>query len=185
MPNNKILLITADYYKRNSVVNLNVDEELIHPQIIKAQNMNIERVLGSNLFNTLLAEVSSGTVSARMVTLLEDYIQPCLVEWVTYTALPYFNFKITNKSVSKKSSDNSTPSELNEVNFLRQDIRDDAEYLSDRLTKYLQASLDVFPEYDTNNSDYNDIRPVKNNFFSGIYLNNNNNNTNNDDECCD
>ncbi|QDP49141.1 MAG: hypothetical protein Unbinned706contig1001_20 [Prokaryotic dsDNA virus sp.] len=185
MPNNKILLITADYYKRNSVVNLNVDEELIHPQIIKAQNMNIERVLGSNLFNTLLEQVSLSNVEPRMVTLLEDYIQPALVEWVTYTALPYFNFKITNKSVAKKSSDNSTPSELNEVNFLRQDIRDDAEYLSDRLTKYLQASLDVFPEYDTNNSDYDDIKPVKNNFFSGIYLSNNNNNTNNDDECCD
>mgnify|MGYP003626146047 CR=1 FL=1 len=184
MPNNKILLITADYYKRNSVVNLNVDEELIHPQIIKAQNMNIERILGSNLFNTLLSQVATSTVEARMVLLLEDYIQPCLVEWVTYTALPYYNFKITNKSISKKSSDNSEPSELNEVNFLRQDIRDDAEYLSDRLTKYLEASLDVFPEYDTNNSDYDDIKPVKSNFFSGIYLDNTSYKKSND-ECCD
>jgi len=184
MPNNKILLITADYYKRNSVVNLNVDEELIHPQIIKAQNMNIERILGSNLFNTLLSQVQTGTVEPRMVTLLEDYIQPCLVEWVTYTALPYYNFKITNKSISKKSSDNSTPSELNEINFLRQDIRDDAEYLSDRLTKYLKTNRTTYTEYDTNNSDYDDIKPVKNNFFSGIYLGNNNKH-NDDDDCCD
>ena len=84
MPTNKILLITSDYYKRNSVVNLNVDDSLINPQIIKAQNLNIERVLGSDLFNLLLSEVEAQSVSARMVTLLEDYIQPALVEWVTY-----------------------------------------------------------------------------------------------------
>lgn len=184
MPNNKVLLITADYYKRNSVINLNVDEELIHPQIIKAQNMNIERILGSNLFNTILSQVQVSIVEPRIVTLLEDYIQPCLVEWVTYIALPYYNYKFTNKSVSKKSSDNSTPSELNEINFLRQDIRDDAEYLSDRLTKYLKTNRTTYTEYDTNNSDYDDIKPVKNNFFSGIYLGNNNKH-NDDDDCCD
>ena len=99
MPTNKILLITSDYYKRNSVVNLNVDDSLINPQIIKAQNLNIERVLGSDLFNLLLSEVEAQSVSSRMVTLLEDYIQPALVEWVTYAGLLYFNYKVTNKAV--------------------------------------------------------------------------------------
>ena len=170
MPNNKILLMTADYYKRNSVVNLNVDEELIHPQIIKAQNMNIERILGSNLFNTILGEVAIATVTPRMVTLLEEYIQPALVEWVTYAGLLYYNYKITNKAVVRKSSDNSEPSDLNEVNFLRQDIRDDAEYLSERLTKFLESNLDIYPEYNTGNTDCDDIQPSKKNFFGGIYL---------------
>ena len=170
MPNNKILLMSADYYKRNSVVNLNVDDELVHPHILKAQNMNIERGLGTNLFNTLLAEIASGTVTTRMVTLLEDYIQPALVEWTTYTALPYLNYKFTNKAVSKKSSDNSEPSDLNEINFLRNDIRDDAEYLSDRLTKFLISNLTIYPEYNTGNENCDDIRPSKKNFFGGIYL---------------
>ena len=172
MPSNKVLLISADYYKRNSVVNLNVDEELIHPQIIKAQNMNIERVLGSNLFNTLLSEVSSGTVSSRMVTLLEDYIQPALVEWVTYSGILYFNYKITNKAVVKKASDNSEASELNEISFLRNDIRDDAEYLTERLIKFLKANKSDYPEYSTGNGDCDDIKPSSRAFFGGIYLGN-------------
>ena len=170
MPTNKVLMFTADYYKRNSVVNLNVDNELIHPQIVKAQNMNIERVLGSDLFNLVLTEIESGVVSARVITLLEDYIQPALVEWVTYTALPYLNYKFTNKSIAKKDSDNSSASDLNEINFLRQDIRDDAEYLSERITKYLEANLTLFPEYHNGNSDCDDIKPTKNNFISGIYI---------------
>ena len=170
MPNNKVLMLTADYYKRNSVVNLNVDEELIHPQIIKAQNMNIERILGSDLFNIVLAEITAQTYTARITTLLEDYIQPALVEWITYTALPYLNYKFTNKSISKKSSDNSEPSELNEVNFLRQDIRDDAEYLSERMTKFLEANETTYPEYNNGNTECDDIKPTKVNFINGIYL---------------
>lgn len=163
--------MTADYYKRNSVVQLNVDEELIHPQIIKAQNLNIERVLGTNLFDVLLSEVSTGTVSARMVSLLEEYIQPALVEWVTYSGLLYFNYKITNKAVVKKSSDNSEASSLNEVNFLRQSVRDDAEYYTDRLAKYLCANEVLYPEYIEGNINDNDISPSKKSFFGGIYLN--------------
>jgi len=110
-------------------------------------------------------------VSARMITLLEDYIQPALVEWVTYSSILYFNYKITNKAVVKKSSDNSEASSLNEVNFLRQSIRDDAEYYTDRLAKYLCANEVLFPEYIEGNINDDDIVPSKKSFFGGIYLN--------------
>ena len=170
MPSNKVLMLTADYYKRNTVVNLNVDEELLHPQIIKAQNVRIEKILGTDLFNIVLAEIDAQTYTARVTTLLEDYIQPALVEWITYTALPYLNYKLTNKSVSKKSSDNSEPSELNEINYLRQNIRDDAEYYSERTTKFLEANTNTYPEYLNGNTDCDDIKPSKLNFISGIYL---------------
>ena len=163
-------MLTADYYKRNTVVNLNVDEELLHPQIIKAQNVRIEKILGTDLFNIVLAEIDAQTYTARVTTLLEDYIQPALVEWITYTALPYLNYKLTNKSVSKKSSDNSEPSELNEINYLRQNIRDDAEYYSERTTKFLEANTSTYPEYLNGNTDCDDIKPGKLNFISGIYL---------------
>mgnify|MGYP003642559847 FL=1 len=170
MPSNKVLMLTADYYKRNSVVNLNVDEEILHPQIIKAQNVRIEKILGTNLFDTVLSEIDAQTYTARITTLLEDYIQPALVEWITYTALPYLNYKLTNKSVSKKSSDNSEPSDLNEVNYLRQNIRDDAEYYSERITKFLETNDVTYPEYKEGNTDCDDIKPSKLNFISGIYL---------------
>ena len=170
MPSNKVLMLTADYYKRNSVVNLNVDEEILHPQIVKAQNVRIEKILGTNLFDTVLAEIDAQTYTARITTLLEDYIQPALVEWITYTALPYLNYKLTNKSVSKKSSDNSEPSDLNEVNYLRQNIRDDAEYYSERITKFLETNDVTYPEYKEGNTDCDDIKPSKLNFISGIYL---------------
>ena len=184
MPNNKILLITTDYLKRNSVVNLNLDDELLRPFITKSQNLKLEEILGSNLFNTIMDQVSTSGVEARMDTLIKDYIQPVLVEWTTYYALPYLNYKLTNKAVVRKSSENSESASLNELNYLRQDIRDDAEYLSQRLTKYLQERDNIYTEYDNGNNDIDSIKPVKNSFFSGIVLKNNNYYDDNDNECC-
>ena len=172
MPTKDILFMTTDYYKRNTVVNLNVDDELIVPHIIKAQNKWVEKILGTNLFNIVKSEISSGTVSARIKTLIEDYIQPTLVQYVTYDALPFFNFKITNKSISKKFSDNSDYAELNEVNYLRGLVRDDAEYMAERLTKFLMADEGkVYPEYINGNDEIDEIRPSRQNFHFGIYLN--------------
>ena len=105
-----------------------------------------------------------------MVSLLEEYIQPALVEWVTYSGLLYFNYKVTNKAVVKKSSDNSEASSLNEVNFLRQSVSDDAEYYTDRLVKFLCANEVVYPEYATGNINDDDIVPSKKSFFGGVYL---------------
>lgn len=182
--NNNTLLITAEYYKRNTVVNGNVDDELIIPNILKAQNLNIERILGTNLFNLVITEVQSGTVSPRIKTLIEDYIQVALVEWVSYHSFLYLNYKLTNKAVSKKSSDNSEPSDISEVNYLRMSVKNDAEYYSDRITKFLKANIDIYREYYEGNSEYDEIRPTKKNFFGGIYLSGNDFNGNNGD-CCD
>ena len=171
MPTNNTLLMTADYYKRNSAVNLNVDAELIIPHIKKAQNMWIEKILGTNLFDVVVSEIQAGSVSSRIETLLKDYIQPVLVEYTTYVALPYLNYKITNKAISKKFSDNSDYAELNEMNYLKSAVRNDAEYLANRLTKFLQAdSGQTYPEYFEGIDSCDKIAPSRKNFFGGIYL---------------
>ena len=168
---NDILFMTTDYYKRNSVINLNVDDELVIPHIKKAQNMWIEKIVGTKLFDVIIAEIRAGSVSSRIDTLLRDYIQPVLVEYTTYVALPFLNYKITNKSVSKKYSENSDYSELNEINYLRAQIRNDAEYLADRVSKFLMAdSGQVYPEYYEGVSSCDEISPSRKNFFGGIYL---------------
>lgn len=186
MPNNNTLLMSADYYKRNSMINLNVDDELIIPNIIKAQNMWIEKILGTNLFDAVIDEVKTGNVSARIKKILENYIQPVLIEYTTYVSLPYLNYKLTNKSIAKKSSDNSEPAELNEVNYFRSAVRNDAEYLANRLTKFLQADSGVvYPEYYAGIDSVDKIQPSRKNFFGGIYLPGADSNNNDCDFCDD
>lgn len=163
------IFITTQYLKDNTVINSNVDQELLQPYIEIAQDVRIEPILGTDLYNKLKSDIEGSTITGNYKILLDDYVQKCLAQWSLYEGLPFLEYKLTNKSVSKKSSDNSTPSDLDEIKYLRQGIRDIAEYFSQRISDYLCANQSLFPEY-TSNSDSDDIHPNSTSYFSGLYL---------------
>jgi hypothetical protein len=164
-----ILFLNVEYIRENSMINGNVDNKIIEPFIKKCQDKYIEPILGTDLLQKLKNDISGNTVTGNYKILLDEYVQKCLVEWVIYEGLPFFNYKITNKAVSKKDSDNSSPSDLDEIKYLRNNVRDTSEYYSQRITDYLCANQSDFPEY-TSNNDSDDIRPNKTSYFGGIYL---------------
>jgi len=164
-----VLMISAKYLTQNSIINDNVDTKLLLPSIVKAQDLYIERILGTDLMQKLKADINAGTLSGNYKILNDDYVQKTVREWATYIATIDLNYKYTNKSVTQKSSDNSTPSPLEDIIYLRGQIRDTAEYYGQRITDYLCANEDLFPEYRSNN-DQDDIRPSSDNFFNGMYI---------------
>ena len=164
MATNKVLFFSVDYLRDNTVINGNLDSEILEPYILMSQNVHIEALLGSKLYNDIVNEIP--TLSVKNATLMNDYIHPALLQWSLYEALPFINYKLTNKAISTKSSDNSDAVALDELHYLRTSVRDVAEYLSERVTQYLKANTDIYPLYLTNGCY--DIKPNKNNYFSGI-----------------
>ena len=168
-----ILFISADYLRQNSIINDNVDTELLVPSIVKAQDLYIERILGTDLMEKLESEITAGTVAGDYKTLLDSYVQKTVREWATYIATIDLNYKYTNKSVAQKGSENSEASSLEDIIYLRQQIKNTAEFYGQRITDYLCANSDLFPEY-TSNNDADDIHPSQDNFFNGMYIPGNN-----------
>jgi hypothetical protein len=167
MATNKVLFLSVDYLRDNTIVNGNVDSELLEPYILMAQNIHIESCVGTKIYNELISTIAS--LSANDKLLMDDYIQPALLQWSLYEALPFINYKFTNKAISTKSSDNSEAVSLDELHYLREVVKNAAQYLSERITVYLKANTDIYPLYLTN-SDCDDIRPNKTNYNSGIVL---------------
>ena len=170
MPTNSTLFITIDYLRDNTVINGNVDSELLEPFIVAAQNVRIESIIGTGLFNDIVTNIDNDTIAGDNKTLLDDYIQPCLIQWVVYEALPFINYKLTNKAVSTKQGDNSNSSALNEVQYLREQVRNTAEYMSQRVTDYLKANTTLFPLYQNAGDTCDTIRPSSSSYFGGVYL---------------
>ena len=166
MPTNKVLFISADYLRENSIIGGNVDSNLLEPYITMAQNIHIEAILGTKLYDNLVATISSLSVADKL--LVDNFAQPALIQWAMYEGLPFINYKFTNKSVSTSSSDNSDPVGLEEIHYLRQSVKDAAEYLSERTTKFLKANVTDYPLYCTNGDSLDEIHPNKDNFNSGI-----------------
>jgi hypothetical protein len=169
----KVKFIDIEYFNNHTPVDGNVDFKLIKPLIYKAQDIHIQQVTGSKLYNRLKELIITGQIVeeefAKYKLLLDDYIRPTLAEWTLYELLPFMNFKLTNKSISKRTSENSGPSEVDEIKWLRSSVRDSAEFYTKRIVDYLiEYKLD-YPELITP-TKCDEIRPSGRAFFGGVYF---------------
>lgn len=163
------LFMDTPYIYKYTIVETNVDADLVQKFIVKAQNLNIQNAIGQNLYTALIDDFNNnGTFTGLRLTLMREYIQPCLAEWCVYHILPFMNYRLTNKAVSQKSSDNSQPSSVDDIRWLRDQIRNTAEFYTERLKDYIRNNPSSFPEYYTNNLSF-EVRPTRTGYFSGIY----------------
>tara|TARA_R110000765_G_scaffold84278_3_gene163171 strand:+ start:7345 stop:7848 length:504 start_codon:yes stop_codon:yes gene_type:complete len=162
--------INTTYLKTNTAIEYNVDDDKLVSFITKAQDIQIQGILGSDFYDYLQGKITanSNTFNADELKLMREYIQPALAEWTTYYVLPFLANKVTNKSVVKESSQWSNTSDLNELKYLQQTVRDMAEFYLERLTKYMCDNSTLFPVYVSATDD--NMSKIKTTYFSGIYL---------------
>lgn len=188
-----VLFISEQYIKDTSYFDENVDMKLIRDVIELAQEKYILPLLGTGLYNQIVAQVAAGNVSAANTTLLDSYIQKALKWWTLYEGLDVLTFKLTNKSVVKKNSENSQSVNTDELNRLFDSFGSNAEMYSERLKKYLIANTSTFTLYDNPGSTSDVIWPQKNTYRTSIYLGDSGNCSGrlsdrfqgNIDSCCD
>jgi hypothetical protein len=167
----RVLLLTTEKLKKNTPIQDNVEDNLLKPYIFKAAETHIHQYLGTNLYNRITGDVAAGTISGVYKALLDDFIQPCLIEWSFYEAMPFISLKITNKSINRGNADYLVEGDLADLKYLRQTVRDLAEFYGERLIGYLKENNELFPEYNTN-SGLDKIVPNSNAYFNGVYLGN-------------
>ena len=163
-----VLFISEDRLKTTTALNYNIDTEYLLPFVKTAQDKHLQAILGTQLYDKLIAEITAGTTAGAYLTLLNDYIQDALVHYSIMEALPFISFKIANGSITQKNSENGTAATKDEVDWLISKERDSAEFYGQRIIEYLIYNSSSFPEYSTNSND--DISPIGNAFNPGIKI---------------
>lgn len=156
------------YLKQMTIINDNVDMKIITPTIEDVQRLYIEDVLGTQLFNQILSQIGSNTVSSANQTLLNDYILPFMKYYVLMEVSPVFKMRYMNKGLMVKSSDNSQPASQEEMLYIMDRWRDNAQKLANKCTAYLADNTTTYPLFLTNYRYY-ESQPNQNNFSSGFY----------------
>ena len=169
----KTQFIDTDFLKENSLVEFNVDDSKINPLIFKAQDMFLAPILGSIFYDYLQDAAANNTLTVDEEDLIANYFQQLIVEWTVYISINQLASKITNKSVSNENSQYSSTADRNSRLDLRNELRDNAEFYSKRLTNYLCQHRSLFPVYD-NNTERENLPKNNQSYFSGIYLKKNN-----------
>lgn len=167
-----VLFISEAKLKDSTAINLNVDVELLLPYVRQAQKLYVETKLGTNLNNKLKDLITTGTVGSvgneAYKTLLDDYIGDMLPNWALYNCIPFLRFKVENGNIYSKTSETGNALSTEEAQHLREEVRNTAEYYTERMIDYICNNNSLFPEYSTNTGS--DVNPDENAYYNGMNL---------------
>lgn len=167
-----VLFISEDTIKKSTTINGNVDAELLLPYIKVAQDIHIHQLLGTDLYDKLASLITAGTMqnvaNQDYEDLIDLYVQPCLIHYSLYECLPFLSYKIMNKDLVRKISEQSSAASLEDLKYLRGIVLNTAEYYAERLVEWLRNNHDKYPEYTSNTGA--DLSPTKEAYFSGMNL---------------
>lgn len=158
----KVMLVGPDAVKSGSYVNYNVDDGVIGASIREGQEIHLQSIIGSNLlyrlqelvYNSLKGNADSIDDDENEIykTLLDDYVEPYMVNKVQALICVPVSFKVRNLGVSKNSDTNTNAPTLQEVMAVQKRYNTMAARYATYLSKFLCIHRSELPELDEGNT---------------------------------
>ena len=163
------LYISATRIKKDTALGGSVDENIIMPYILLAQDMFILPVLGTDLDAKLKSDIQGSSLTGAYKTLVETYIQPCLVQASFAELAPFLRLRFVNNAiVIMGATDQSDSASYEDIKPLMDRATDASEFYRQRLIDYIQNNTSSFPEYSSNTGA--DLDPTTRNYYAGMNL---------------
>ena len=165
-----VLFINRTDLVRNSIIDGNVDTDKYIQFIKLAQEVHIQNYLGTKMYNALTTAMPNIDLpaNARWKLLLDDYVVPMLIWFSQVEYIPFASYQLRNGGMFKHRSENAETVSKEEVDFLVEKARTNAEWYSRRFIDYMSFNQTLFPEYTNNSND--DIYPSGSATFNGWVL---------------
>ena len=151
------LFINRTDLVRNSILDGNVDTDKFIQFIKTAHVVTIQQYMGTTLYDRIADLISTGDIdlpaNAAYKTLLTEYIQPMLIWYSQVDYVPFAAYQIRNGGIYKHSSENSETVSKDEVDFLVEKCRTQADWYSRRFIDFMAFNQTTYPEYTLNTND--------------------------------
>jgi hypothetical protein len=171
-----VLLISETKLKNFTNINRNVDMDVLKAEVQIAQDIDLQTILGTKFYNHLLSQVSAtgNTFNAEETTLVNDFIQPFLLQQSYYQAIPQIMYRTMNNGIMSGTMENATSVDLATMQYLRNIQKQRADFYMTRLQDYLLIGKgsNVFPDYVTQSTRDGMIPDRSQKYMSGISLKN-------------
>jgi hypothetical protein len=154
-----VLFIDRQDLVKNTIINGNVDTDLFIQFIKIAQQIHIQKYLGTKLYEKIQDDKLNSSLTGDYLELVNDYIKPMLIHYSMVEYLPFAAFQIKSGGIYKHNSETAESANKSEVDYLVEKERDLAEWYTRRFIDYLDFNGTKFPEYTQASND--DIHPYK------------------------
>lgn len=146
----KILLISEDYVKEQSNLNDNLWGKFLLPAIREAQDINLQTIIGSCLYNRILAMVDDGSITADENVAYKDLLDNKIQDFLLYSTLanltPTIDVKLANAGQITTNDEHIVNLTQAEADLLEKNYRNRADFYGKRLQEFLKANKAAFPE---------------------------------------
>ena len=164
------IFISTDRLKRDTALGGSVDDNILFPYILMAQDRYILPVLGTDLQDKLISDIQGSSLSGAYLTLLQKFVQPALTQFAFATVLPFLRLRMVNNSVVTMNTEQGTSVSHEELKPLINASMDQGEFYRKRLIDYLTGNTASFSEYSTNQTNEGDVVPNAQTYYAGLNL---------------
>lgn len=136
-----ILFISEDYIKTNSGLNDNVFGKNLLPAIREAQDLYLQQIIGSTLYEKLIQliddELIGETENALYKDLLDNEIRPYLLYETLVQLIPVINAKLVNFGSMQSNDEHLVNLSQGDVVVLTGHYQNNADFYARRLQEYI------------------------------------------------
>lgn len=169
-----VLLVSETKLKAFTNINKNVDMDVLKAEIQIAQDIDLQTILGTKFYKQLQNQVSAtgNTFNADEKELVDDYIQPYLIQTAYFNSMPGLMYRTMNRGIVSGDMENAQPIEIETFKYLRNVQKQRADFYSQRLLDYLLIGKgqNKFPAYNNNSTMDGMVPDRTQKYNNGIFL---------------
>jgi len=166
-----VQLISEAKIREFTDMNNNVDSKLISNAIRESQDIDLQRLLGTLLYDKILSDVQNNTLTGAYQSLVDDYIQNFLLYATYYYTLEYIYMRPRNNGLlTPTGGDNSDSVDRSMYNVKRQSVQNKREFYAEKLTDYLIENQNTYPEISQNVLLYQQVADFGEQYKSPIVM---------------
>ena len=150
-------IISEAKIREFTTLNDSVDTSLIKNGIRVAQDVHLQRIIGTKLYKSLLSQIDAGPTwtNSNYQTLVDDYIQDFLLYAAYYEALEAIYIRPRNNGLlTPTGGENSIEVDRSLYNVKRQSAENKAQFYAEMLTNYIAEEQSSYPELNSANKLY-------------------------------
>ena len=156
-------LISEAQIRSYTDIDNNVDTALVKNGIREAQDIKLQPIIGTLLYEKLISLVDAGTMgdsaNANYKTLLDSYIQNMLIYAAYWYILDSIYIRSRNNGLLiPDGGESSVAADRSIYNVKRQSVQNKMEFYSNLLTDYIIEEQTLYPELNASNKLY-DLNP--------------------------
>jgi len=143
-------LINLETLKKYTPINGSVDDATINPFIYVAQDTYLVQVLGTDLYDKIVADSVADTITGKYAIIKDLYIPKLLCWKVAFDVYDHLAVKIDNGGLVTRISQDATPPSQKQVQALKDKALHNVNNYTTRLINYLCANSSDLQEYSSN-----------------------------------